>query len=342
MRHPGLAICGALVVLVVLVLPMRQIHFDVPHDDVLQSSAPSSRATHELQERFGIAVTAPIVVVLATNDPAKVQSASEQVLGLTGVASVAVAGTDAKEPGAALLVNSKRDPQGGPHARAVVDDIRALDLPGGVRVGGQAAGEIEFLAAVTHGIPLTLACVFLTTFLVLAVAFRSVTLPLKAILLDSLSILASLGAVVGVFQLGNFADLFGVVPLGYTESTMPIILFCVLFGLSMDYEVFMLAQVTELYQQGLDAREATARGVASTAPLVTGAALILVVIGVSFATTQLVLVKQVGFGMATALALDATLVRFVLLPATMRYLGEANWWMPDALLRRIPRTSWAH
>jgi RND superfamily putative drug exporter len=110
----------------------------------------------------------------------------------------------------------------------------------------------------------------------------------------------------------------------------------------MDYEVFMLAKVTELYQKGVDNREATARGVASTAPLVTGAALILIVIGISFALTELVLVKQIGFGMAVALALDATLVRFLLLPATMRYLGDANWWMPAPMLRKLPRISWAH
>jgi RND superfamily putative drug exporter len=137
-------------------------------------------------------------------------------------------------------------------------------------------------------------------------------------------------------------ELLGAKPIGYTEATIPIILFCLLFGLSMDYEVFMLAKVTELYQAGYDDREATARGVAATAPLVTGAALILIVIGGAFALTELVLVKQIGFGMAVALALDATVVRILLLPATMRWLGPANWWLPTSLQRRVPRVEWAH
>ncbi|MCW2923396.1 MAG: putative rane protein mmpL3, partial [Thermoleophilia bacterium] len=199
-----------------------------------------------------------------------------------------------------------------------------------------------YLEVIKHSMPKTLALMFVSTLIVLAIAFRSLTLPFKAIILDTLSITASLGMVVAVFQNGLGIELLGSEPLGYTESTIPIILFCLLFGLSMDYEVFMLAKVTELYQAGHDDREATARGVASTAPLVTGAAMILIVIGIAFATTQLVLVKQIGFGMAVALALDATIVRVLLLPATMRWLGPANWWMPASLQRRVPRVEWAH
>lgn len=343
MRRPGLSIFGGVAILALLASPTLGAHLDVPHDDVLPTDAPSMVAKRVLADTFGEEVTSPAILVLDTDEPAEIETIQAMLLEVAHVRSTEVVKRDVARGRTLLNVQGDRaTATGGPISRQMATDIGELDFPVDVLVSGQGAGEIEFLAVIREGMPKTLALMFASTLIVLAVAFRSLTLPFKAIVLDTLSILASLGLVVAVFQDGVGIELLGAEPLGYTEATIPIILFCLLFGLSMDYEVFMLAKVTELYQAGYDDREATARGVAGTAPLVTGAALILIVIGIAFATTQLVLVKQIGFGMAVALALDATVVRILLLPATMRWLGPANWWMPAALQRRVPRVEWAH
>ncbi|MCW2956199.1 MAG: family transporter [Thermoleophilia bacterium] len=343
MRRPGLAIFGGIALLLLLAAPALTARLDVPHDEVLASDAPSLVARDTLQERFGEKVEAPVVLVVDSASDADITTVTAALLEVDHIRRVEIVKRDRSRD--RTLVNAYGDAAmgaGGAVSRAVAVDVRELDLPVDILVSGQGAGEIEYLSVIRKHMPHTLILMFVSTFLILAVAFRSLTLPAKAIALDTLSILASLGAVVAVFQNGFGIELLGSEALGYTEATIPIILFCLLFGLSMDYEVFMLAKVTELYQAGHDDREATARGVAATAPLVTGAALILIVVGIAFAMTQLVLVKQIGFGMAVALALDATVVRILLLPATMRWLGPANWWMPEPLQRRVPRAEWAH
>ncbi|MCW2962064.1 MAG: hypothetical protein JWM25_1929 [Thermoleophilia bacterium] len=343
MRKPGLAIFGGLSLLIVLALPALSARLDVPHTEVLADDAPSLVARSTLEERFGELVQSPVVLIADTADEAKLDRIQQQLLGVDHVRRTEVLKRD--EARDRTLLNAYGDAAmgtGGALSRQVTRDVQRLDFAVDVDVSGQGAGEMEYLGVIRKHMPHTLLLMFVSTIIILAIAFRSLTLPFKAIVLDTLSILASLGAVVAVFQNGVGIELLGASALGYTEATIPIVLFCVLFGLSMDYEVFMLAKVTELYQAGYDDREATARGVAATAPLVTGAALILIVVGIAFATTQLVLVKQIGFGMAVALLLDATVVRVLLLPATMRWLGPRNWWMPSALQRRVPRSDWAH
>jgi RND superfamily putative drug exporter len=343
MRRPGISIFGGTAILVLLALPALGATLDVPHEEVLPSDAPSAQARATLEREFGERIESPVILIVDSADPAVLDEVQQQALEVEHLRRAEVVATD--EARGRSLVNvygDRRMANGGEVSRAVARDVQALDFPVDVLVSGQGAGEIEFLEVIRSNMPDTLVLMFASTLVILTVAFRSLTLPLKAIVLDTLSILASLGCVVAVFQDGFGIELLGAEPLGYTEATIPIILFCLLFGLSMDYEVFMLSKVTELYQGGLDDREATARGVAATAPLVTGAALILIVVGIAFATTELVLVKQIGFGMAVALALDATIVRVLLLPATMRWLGPANWWLPRSLQRRVPRVEWAH
>ena len=343
MQRPGLSIFGGVAILLVLASPVLGARLDVPHDDVLPKDSLSMVAKRQLEARFDERVESPVIMVLDTAKQDVIEQVEQQLLGVDHIRRTEVVKVD--EARGRTLLNAYGDrslANGGAVSRQVARDVSALDFPVGVLVSGQGAGEIEFLEAIKSSMPHTLILMFVSTLLVLTVAFRSLTLPIKAIVLDTLSILASLGVVIAVFQNGVGIDLLGTDPIGYTEATIPIILFCLLFGLSVDSEVFMLAKVTELYQAGSDDREATARGVASTAPLVTGAALILIVIGVAFTTTELVLIKQIGFGMAVALALDATIVRVLLLPATMRWLGPANWWMPASLQRRVPRVEWAH
>ncbi len=343
MRRPGRAIVLALFILGVIAAPARHVVLGVPHNEVLPTHTPARIAAATLSTAFKEEVVAPIVVDVASAQSAVVATAKTQLAAMPGAASVRLLPMPNRAGHTLILVDPKHGKLGGAASRSLAHHIRAhLKIPATFRLSGQGPGEIEFLSTIAHGVPTVLMLVFISTFVVLLFAFRSAALPAKAILLDTLSIVASLGAVVAVFQLGRGAHLLGTQAMGYTEATIPIVLFCILFGLSMDYEVFMLARITELYQQGHSNSEATARGVAGTAPLITGAALILIVLGLSFATSQIVLVKEIGFGLAVALALDATCVRFMLLPAAMQLLGSANWWLPAHLLRRIPRISWAH
>jgi len=166
--------------------------------------------------------------------------------------------------------------------------------------------------------------------------FRSLVLPLKAILMNTLSILASYGALVVVFQDGFLHQVLGFTPLGYVEASSPILLFFALFGLSMDYEVFLLSRVQEAFWQTGDNTRAVALGMQRSGGIITSAAVIVVVVSASFATADVILVKALGLGMALAVALDATFVRALLVPATMRLLGNLNWWLPFAGVQRHP------
>ncbi|MGC8634030.1 MAG: MMPL family transporter [Candidatus Limnocylindrales bacterium] len=223
--------------------------------------------------------------------------------------------------------------------RTLVDALRnpssRLAPPPGisVQVAGGAADVADVVSAVAAEFPRTALFIMLTTYLVLFFLLRSAILPLKALIMNSLSIVASFGALVWIFQDGNLSALLGFQPLGFVETTQPVILFCVLFGLSMDYEVFLLSRMKEVWDRSGDNREAVARGLERSGRIVTSAALIVVVVAGSFAFADIVLIKALGLGVAIAVALDATVVRALLLPATMRLLGDWNWWMPRRLAR---------
>ena len=233
-------------------------------------------------------------------------------------------------------------------ARALVRELRdpasPLAPPAGVSilVGGGAADVDDVVSRVWADFPRTAAFIVVTTFLVLFVLLRSVVLPIKALVMNTLSIVASFGALVWIFQDGNLSALLGFQPLGFVETTLPVILFCVLFGLSMDYEVFLLSRMKEAWDKTGDNTEAVARGLERSGRIVSSAALIVVVVAGSFAFADIVLIKALGLGVAIAVALDATIVRALLVPATMRLLGKWNWWVPSRLDRALrdvlPRT----
>jgi RND superfamily putative drug exporter len=227
-------------------------------------------------------------------------------------------------------------------ARQLVRDLRSgtgpLAPPAGVSVliGGGAADVEDVVTGIAAEFPKTAVFILVTTYLVLLVLLRSLILPLKALAMNSLSILASFGALVWIFQDGNLSVLFGTRPLGFVETTQPVILFCVLFGLSMDYEVFLLTRMRESWEQTHDNPTAVAHGLERSGRIVTSAALIVIVVAGSFAFADIVLIKALGVGIAIAVALDATVVRALLVPATMRLLGRWNWWLPDIVARRLP------
>lgn len=228
-----------------------------------------------------------------------------------------------------------------PEARALVHDLRdprsPLAPPNGlhVLVGGGAAEVADVVDRVAQDAPRTVLFILVATYLVLFLLLRSVLLPLKALAMNTLSILASFGALVWIFQDGNLSALLDFVPLGFVETTMPVILFCVLFGLSMDYEVFLLTRMKEAWVATGDNRTAVATGLERSGRIVTSAAAIVVLVAASFAFADVVLIQALGVGVAIAVALDATVVRALLVPSTMRLLGRWNWWLPDALRRRM-------
>ena len=226
--------------------------------------------------------------------------------------------------------------------RDLVRDLRSgtgpLKPPDGldVLVGGGAADVEDVVAGVAADFPRTALFILVTTYLVLFLLLRSVILPLKALAMNTLSITASFGALVWIFQDGNLSALLGTQPLGFVETTQPVILFCVLFGVSMDYEVFLLTRMRESWDRTGDNRAAVAHGLERSGRIVTSAALIVVLVASSFAFADIALIKALGLGIAIAVALDATVVRALLVPATMRLLGHWNWWLPEALARRLP------
>jgi RND superfamily putative drug exporter len=232
--------------------------------------------------------------------------------------------------------------------RALVRDLRAgsgaLAPPEGatILVGGGAADVDDVVTRVWADFPRSAAFIVVTTFLVLFVLLRSVVLPIKALAMNTLSIVASFGALVWIFQQGNLSAPLGFQPLGFVETTQPVIMFCVLFGLSMDYEVFLLSRMKETWDRTHDNTEAVARGLERSGRIVSSAALIVVLVAGSFAFADIVLIKALGLGVAIAVALDATIVRALLVPATMRLLGRWYWWVPARLDRALqgvlPRT----
>ena len=226
-------------------------------------------------------------------------------------------------------------------ARGLVNELRdesgPLGPPPGVTVlvGGGAAEVSDVVGRISADFPRTALFIVVSTYLVLFLLLRSVVLPAKALLMNTLSITASFGALVWIFQDGNLSALLGFQPLGFVETTQPVILFCVLFGLSMDYEVFLLSRMKEVWDRTGDNTEAVARGLERSGRIVTSAALIVVVVAGSFAFADIVLIKALGVGMAIAVALDATVIRALLVPATMRLLGPWNWWIPAPLERWV-------
>ena len=227
--------------------------------------------------------------------------------------------------------------------RALVRELRdpasRLAPPPGMQVlvAGGAAEVEDVVARIGADFPRTAVFILVTTYLVLLLLLRSVVLPAKALVMNTLSIVASFGALVWIFQDGNLSAVLGFAPLGYVETSQPVILFCVLFGLSMDYEVFLLSRMKEVYDRTGDNLTAVARGLERSGRIVTSAALVVVVVAGSFAFADIVLIKALGLGVAIAVALDATVVRALLVPATMRLLGKWNWWLPAALDRILPR-----
>jgi RND superfamily putative drug exporter len=225
-----------------------------------------------------------------------------------------------------------------PRSEALVTAIRGTPPPAGLTtlVDGGTAGIIDYVNTLYGALPIAALLIFAITYVMLMLLFRSLVLPLKAILMNILSILASYGALVFIFQQGHFSGLLNFTPLGFVEASGPILMFCALFGLSMDYEVFLLSRIRESWELTHDNTHSVAVGLERSGRIITSAAAIVILVSLSFAAADLVIVKALGVGMALAVLLDATLVRGLLVPATMRLLGDINWCWPKWLDRLVP------
>jgi putative drug exporter of the RND superfamily len=222
-----------------------------------------------------------------------------------------------------------------PDTSATLERVRGL-VPANVAVSGLTAMTDDLTRQLADTLPIFIAAILAASFLLLMVVFRSIAVPLKAVMMNLLSIGGAYGVVVAVFQWGWLKELFSLEQTYLIVSPLPTIFFAVLFGLSMDYEVFLLSRIREVYDATGDNVESVARGMAATGRVITSAALIMTVVFGSFVANPSALVKMIGLGLSTAIVLDATIVRMVVVPATMVLLGRANWWLPRWLDRRLP------
>jgi RND superfamily putative drug exporter len=223
----------------------------------------------------------------------------------------------------------------GTASQNLVRHVRDVTPPEGstVLVGGQTATLVDQLDSIRHTLPWMGLVMVVSMLVLLFLAFGSFVLPIKAVLVNILSLGAAFGAITWIFQDGHLASWLGFQPLSYLEASNPILMLAVVFGLSMDYEVFLLSRIREEWDATHDNTRSVALGLQRSGRIITSAALLLLIVIGAFSTSQIVTLKMIGIGMIVALAVDATIVRALLVPATMRLLGYANWWAPTPLLR---------
>jgi len=343
-RHPVPYAIGAAGLLLTATLPVLGLRVGLPDDGSLPHSRTERRAYDLVAEGFGPGTNGPLVIAA---DPAGDPGVLDRLVGAVaadpGIASVAPTHVDPATGIATLVVFPTTSPQD----KATADTIARLRtdvLPTAIghgsaraHVGGAAASLSDVGRRTSERLPLFVAAVLAMSFLLLMLVFRSVLVPLKAVLLNLLSIGAAYGVMVAVFQWGWGGALIGLEATVPIVSFIPMFLFAILFGLSMDYEVFLLSRVREEYLRTGDNGTAIVEGVSRTARIITSAALIMVAVFLSFAVAEDPSTKMFGLGLATAIFIDATVVRMVLVPATMTLLGRTNWWLPKWLDRMLPR-----
>jgi RND superfamily putative drug exporter len=304
-------------------------------------STTERRAYDLLTDGFGPGFNAPLLVVADLKGTgltaAGVPELAQRLVADPGIAQVSTPQVSANGDTVVLMTLPTTGPAD-PVTAVTVERIRA-NAPGGVFVTGPTATTLDLDQQLSDKLPLFVGGIMLTSFLLLMIVFRSVVVPLKAAVMNLLSIAAAYGVVVAVFQWGWLGGLFGLDQTFLIASPFPLLFFAVLFGLSMDYEVFLVSRIREAYLATGDTAESVARGLAATGRVITSAALIMVVVFLGFVTDPSPFVQMIGLGLATAIAIDATVVRMILVPATMTLLGKANWWLPGWLDRLLPHLS---
>lgn len=333
-RRPVLVLLGTLAVLLGAGVPVLRLHLVSSGQELLPVTSEQRRVFDSLEDRFP-AVSQASVVVLTRLPLPEAQQWAHRVDDLPGVVSVdpPQVRRDATGELVVLGVRTEGD-ESSESARQVVRDVRAVRPDAPTWVTGASAHLEDFVAAFTHQAPRSAALVVLATFVLLFLMTGSVLVPLKALVMNVVSLGASLGVLVWLFQDGHGERWLGFTSTGAIETSVPPLVLAFGFGLAMDYEVFLLARIKELHDSGLENDEAVVRGLQRSGRIITSAALVMVVVFSGFIAGELLVIKQTGMALATAVAVDATLVRMLLVPATMTLLGRWNWWAP-APLRRL-------
>ena len=343
--RPWLFAIGGTVVLLVLAAPVLSLRLGFSDEGNFGQDTTTRKAYDLISEGFGPGANGPLLVVVeASPDPGEIEALNGLSAALNRTEGVAFA----SPPIANLTVDAfliRVQPTTGPQDAATEDLVhrmrndvipRALDGTGlDALVAGRVAFNIDISDYLASRIPIFFAAVLGASFLLLMAVFRSLVVPLKAVVMNMLSIGAAYGVAVAVFQWGWLGGVFGVEP-APIEPFIPMMLFAILFGLSMDYEVFLLSRMKEEYERTGDAVNSVADGLAATARVITAAAAIMVVVFGSFVLEDNRVIRLFGLGLATAIAIDATLVRMLIVPSTMELLGARNWWLPRWLDRIVP------
>jgi putative drug exporter of the RND superfamily len=362
-RRPILAAIAALAILIPLAIPMLSLTLGQQDTAALSKSTTARRAYDLIAEGFGPGVNGPLLIAAALGTPAKpaptasrstgaatvsdprLQTLQREVAKTSGVASV----TPVVLSRSGTTAYFDAVPGAGPSAEAtanLVQRLRSNVIPAAERgvdmhaeVGGSTAGYVDLASRISSKLPLQIVVVILLSFLLLMLCFRTAVVPPQAAIMNLLSIGASYGVLTAIFQFGWASELVGLSGPVPIVSYVPLFMFAILFGLSMDYEVFLVSQIEEHVQEGQGNREAVVSGLVTSARVITAAASIMVFVFGSFLLNGDPTVKQFGVGLAIAVVVDATVVRCLLVPALMILVGKANWWLPRWLDRMLPRIS---
>jgi len=347
--RPWRSALAALAILVVLALPIFQLELGQNDIGALPKDTTSRQALEGLNRGFGPGYNGPLLVASEFRSPAEAKQVlpglQKGIAGTADVAAVTEPSFDKQGTVGVFTVISKSEPWAD-ETVSLVENLRDTVIPAALQgtgtrsyVGGQTAGYIDLATQIGDKLPLMIAIVVALSFLVLLIAFRSLLVPIKAAAMNLISVAAAYGVVTAVFQLGWGSSLIGLdhpIPI---VSFVPLLMFAILFGLSMDYEVFLLTQMREHFKQNGDEHRAVVEGLANTGRVITSAAAIMVCVFTSFVLNGDPVVKEFGVGLAVAIAIDSTLVRCLLVPAVMVLLGKRAWWLPGWLDRIVPHIS---
>jgi putative drug exporter of the RND superfamily len=343
--RPWRYLIASVLLLGLLAVPLLDLRLAMPDGSTAAEGSPR-RAAHELLvDGFGPGFSGPLLLTVALPDDGALEEVAalrERIAGDERVAQVSPPIGNGTGDAAVLQVTPRSGPSD-PETEALVHDLRATVIPEALDgtgalayVGGVTAIHIDLTDRASERLPWFIATIIALSLLLLMMVFRSVWVPVKAAAMNVLSIGAGYGAVVAVFQWGWFGSLFGLDQPVPVVSMVPMLMFAILFGLSMDYEVFLLSRAREEYLLTGRNTDSVVAGISTTARVITSAALIMIVVFIGFALGDNVIVQQIGLGLAVAVLVDATIVRVALVPSTMVLLGDRNWWMPRWLDRLLP------
>lgn len=338
-RRPWIVVGGTLALLLVLASPLLQLQVRNSQVELL----PTSNERRQLLETFPTrypSLAQPVIHVLAETTPSNLDEWMTGVSAIGGVARVTAAVDQGGLASAGVFLTTSD--AGGPEAVAVVRAMRALDSSFRVYVGGQPAVQVDFVDSIGKGAPEAVGLIVVATFVLLFLMTGSLLVPVKTLIINTLSLAGTLGVVAWIFQQGHLEGLLGFASPGGVETYVLLLIAAFGFGLAMDYEVFLLARIKELVDQDVPNNEAVRIGLQRSGRIITSAATIIVLVFFGFAFGRLLVIKEVGVGLAFAVLLDASVVRMLLVPATMTLLGEWNWWAPGPLRRWHERHGVTH